>query len=194
MIEFMEFLQKEHCHENLMYLDAVSAYSKLAAPLFPLPIVLSGLPSLPKPATENTTDVTLNPDTQDPDVPSKPSGMKESQFEDLLEALKSKREQMKAQFIMTDSPNEINLTSKLRKPLMESYEKGSLHPDHFKGTYDHIQSILKNDTFLKFIKSAPERTGKPIKAPETLQQIEAEPPRPSTASKAGGWKRMFGKA
>ncbi|KAI8911823.1 RGS domain-containing protein [Gorgonomyces haynaldii] len=148
--DFFQFLKSEHCEENLKFLEAVHHYEKAAKPYFPHPLhIHKSLPQLPGKQYESKAslvDLSANEAV-------KPQGLSQAEFEKALNQLRDMRSQIKKDFLSPDSPMEINLTSKLRKPLMDTFQEDLLHPEHFEPAYDHIVVILKSDAFRKFLRN-----------------------------------------
>ena len=128
----------------------------------------------------------------DPLKPIKPSNMEDAEFKKVLDTLKNHENQIYNTFLSVEAPHEVNLNSKIKKPLMEHHIKASLHPDIYNAAFDHILIMLQNDHFRKFMIIA--KTQPVVKAPPaSAVQEKEEPALRVRASISDKMKGFFGK-
>jgi Regulator of G protein signaling domain len=132
--DFLDYLEKNLCSENLLFLNSVDEYKELAQPVFP--------DDLDSQQSANGHEANILP------------GMTIEHYQELLATLCDIKDDIFREFLNEDAASEINLTSKTKQNLLELSKNDTLHPDVFNAAYQHVFLMLKDDKFSGFLKSA----------------------------------------
>jgi hypothetical protein len=73
-----------------------------------------------------------------------------------MAAIKARLQSLEQSYLRPQAPREINLPSKISKSLLTLIERGIFHPDIFIESYVHIEHMLQQNGFDKFIKETNE--------------------------------------
>ncbi|KAJ3316059.1 hypothetical protein HDV04_000268 [Boothiomyces sp. JEL0838] len=158
--DFLLFLQKQLSEENLKFLLAVSDYEKLARDLFPNPIPLPRMSMIVRGTTVARRDTKLPGVIEEPDIaldklhfPEKPATLSEEEYQKLLQKVQEAHHLIYEQYISESAPSEINIPTKIKKPLISKLSKNVLHPDIYRESKKHIFDMIQQNNLAKFLKS-----------------------------------------
>jgi Regulator of G protein signaling domain len=123
-------------------LERVRAYQVLVAGLFQ-PTLLDG--ALQGNAhSDHASPVTYGP-------PAKPSSMKDKDYAKLVEKATTEGKRIYTTFVEDNSPQEINIESKVKKAINNELLKDNMHPDIYYHAFQHIMNMLQTNHYRKFI-------------------------------------------
>jgi Regulator of G protein signaling domain len=143
---YRAFLQISMSEENLDFLVDVLAYQKFAARFYPQPCLLT-----------KTLDMFESCNQLCPIT--KPPAIDDLFFETETNNLKNSILQIANTYLKSQSEKEVNISSKIMKPLMMLIETGYYNPEIFLEAYSHIRHMLVQNGFDNFIKSAASGSG-----------------------------------
>ncbi|TPX78524.1 hypothetical protein CcCBS67573_g00238 [Chytriomyces confervae] len=146
--DFHSFLQSEHSEENYAFYMAVKDYQRQCEKI---PI-----------AALNDTNIS----SSDPNLDAK------------LTKLKSSLDLIYAQFFASGAPIELNIPSKIMKPLISALElKTNINPTIFDNALDNVLTMMRLSSFPNFCKIASVK-GAPKLRPTVLQALDDMLPPP----------------
>jgi Regulator of G protein signaling domain len=118
-----------------------------------------------------------------------PSDMPKEEFEKKMIAIKARLIAILENYLKPQAPREINLPSKISKPLLALIEKGICHPDILNEAYVHVEEMLQQNGFDKFLKETNEfhdhevnKLRKSSSAEGSNGEIGASPEQPHSSS------------
>ncbi len=146
-------MEREHCSENLAFLDWVAEYRRTADPLFAQSSLQSsksheiGLSSWASSPTEPRL-------SQNPLPPvCKPDGMSESEYKRITKTLAKMKETCQGKFFLRDGPLEVGIPGKMKAVLLDAMKQPVTHPGAFSQAYEHVMHEVKSDMFAKFLQT-----------------------------------------
>ncbi|KAJ3276859.1 hypothetical protein HDV01_002914 [Terramyces sp. JEL0728] len=146
--------------ENLKFLVAVSDYEKLAKGLFPTPIPMVRMSTIVRGATVSKRDSKLPTTFEETDYPldklffpEKPNNLSEDDYQKHVQKVKDANQAIHDQYISESAPSEINIPTKIKKPLLSKISKNVLHPDIYRESKKHIFDMMQQNNLTKFLKT-----------------------------------------
>ena len=139
--DYLEYLESLRSEENLEFLIEVLAYRKLAEKFYQ-----------PANAFKNTME--MHEQASSLPQATKPAELDEAKYLVEFNALKIIAIDLVDNFLKPSAPKEVNLPSKVQKPLIMLSESGHYNPEVFAEAYSHIYDMLHQNEFVKFLKHA----------------------------------------
>jgi Regulator of G protein signaling domain len=139
--DYRTFLEVSMSEENLDFLVAVLEYRKAAAKFYLTSVTFT------KTAEMLEQAATLPQATM-------PEDMDGSKYQSELNTLISLAQDLANQYLKPQAPQEVNLPSKVLKPVLMLLETGHYNPEVFEESYHHIHDMLHQNGFEHFLKLA----------------------------------------
>lgn len=84
-------------------------------------------------------------------TPTKPSSIKDKEYASLESKAKIEVNRIYHTFVEDNSPQEINIESKVKKAIKDELAKDNLHPDVYYHAFQHIMNMLQTNHYRKFL-------------------------------------------
>ena len=143
--QYREFLEISKSEENLDFLVEVMAYQKYASRFYPLTVLSTRTLDM----FENCNQ--LSQFTK----PTSSEDLQPNSELDTIENIAKVVLDITNKYIKNQAPFEINLSSRIKKPLLMLIETGHYNPEIFTEAVTHIRDMLQQNGFDHFLKPSP---------------------------------------